>query len=102
MTKRNEYTSEQKKRILDKAFDGRNSFRDPAGRVVTRKNAEVDHIVPATKGGKATIKNAQVLHRVTNAEKSNKLSGIIGKNNNEVKFNVNKNAKNPEMKISKK
>lgn len=102
MAKRDEFTPHQKEKILQKKFDNRKTFIDPAGRVTSRKNAEVDHIVPTSKGGKATFKNAQVINRLTNQEKGDQLSGTIGPKTNEYTFNVNKNAKIPKMNVKKK
>ncbi len=91
--KRDEFTSAQKKVILSRTFKGKQSIKDPAGRTVTRKTAEIDHIVPAAKGGRATYNNAQVLHKKTNVEKSDKLRGTIGPKSNQKSFSVNRKTK---------
>ncbi len=96
------FTQAQKNKILDKEFGNKKTITDPAGRKVTRNNAEVDHVVPRAKGGKNTLKNGQVLHQKTNKEKSDKLSGTIGPKSNQKTFKVNKNAKNPKMNVKSK
>ncbi len=89
MSKRDEFTSAQKKEILNRAFKGKTHITDVAGRRVKKSQAEIDHIVPASKGGKATYKNAQVLHPKTNIEKGNKMSGTLGPESRQVVFKVN-------------
>lgn len=98
--KRDEFSEEQKKKIIKSTFKGKKYIYDPAGRKINKDNAVIDHIVPAAKGGKATLNNAQVLHPKTNLEKSDKLSGNIGPKSNPKSFKVN--TKNKTMIVKKK
>jgi|GEM_PF-2443633 len=99
-TKRHEFSQKQKTRKIQQSFGNKRTIKDPAGRTVTRKNAQVDHIVPASRGGKATLKNAQVLHPKTNLEKSNKMRGTIGPKSHQKTFSVSR--KNQTMKTKNK
>ncbi len=101
MSKKN-FSNEQKEKILNREFGNKKYITDAAGRKTTRDNAQVDHIIPKSKGGKSTLNNAQVLHQKTNQEKADKLSGTIGPKSNRKTFSVNKNAKNPKMNVKKK
>lgn len=92
----------KKKKIINREFKGKNQMKDVAGRKINKKNVEVDHIVPASKGGKATLKNGTVLHPKTNKEKSDKLSGTFGPKSNQRTFKVNKKSKNPKIITKKK
>ncbi len=102
MANNNGFSKNQKKKVLDKEFGNKKYITDPAGRKTSRQTAEVDHIVPKAKGGKNTQKNAQVLHRKTNQEKSDKLSGTFGPDSNPKAFKVNKDVKNPKMNVKSK
>lgn len=43
--------------------------------ILSIDDAEVDHIIPFSQGGKTDISNAQLLHRHCNREKSDTLDG---------------------------
>ena len=85
---RKEFTKEQRNKLEKRTFGNKKSITDPAGRKTTRDNYEIDHIYPASKGGKTTLQNAQIVHKKTNREKSNDLSGKFGPPSNQKEFKV--------------
>lgn len=92
------YSKEQKEKIWAKENGNKSTSTDPFGRPVNKNNYEPDHIIPYSKGGKTTLKNAQVLSPKSNSEKSDKLRGII----NGKSFNVDKTTNKMTVKSSKK
>ena len=57
--------------VQDKLF-AENSTCSYCGNVIMKlEDADVDHIIPFTKGGKTEDTNAQLLHKACNQQKSN-------------------------------
>ncbi len=92
----NKLEKKNKKIVKKEAFKGKKTYTDPFGRVTTRKNAEVGHIVPKSKGGSDAQKNLQVLSKKSYKEKGEKLTGT----SNNKAFRVNKI--NSTMKVTDK
>lgn len=45
--------------------------------IIDKEDAEIDHIIPFSKGGKTDISNAQLLHRHCNREKNNSVDDAL-------------------------
>lgn len=72
-----DFSQSQRNTIWNNQFGNANSGYDVFGRLVTRNDYEVDHIFPKSLGGKTIVDNGQVLHPLSNQEKSDNLSGYI-------------------------
>lgn len=72
-----DFTESQRNTIWSKQFGNSYSGYDIFGRYVTKDNFEADHILPKAHGGRTIVNNAQVLHPMSNQEKSDELSGYV-------------------------
>lgn len=52
-------------------------------KILSFDDAEVDHILPYSKGGQTAFENAQLLHRICNRQKSASINDCWGENDNE-------------------